>query len=71
MSLVLLWLVELFYCVVFLVPVFTCFLLQVLFNIGNQYYANKNYRDALNTYLIIVKNKMFNTGGSKFEQKMN
>lgn len=30
---------------------------------GSQYHACKNYRDALNTYLLIVKNKMFSTAG--------
>lgn len=37
--------------------------MQVLFNLGSQYHACKNYRDALNTYLLIVKNKMFSTAG--------
>ena len=35
---------------------------QVLFNLGNQYEANEMYTEALNTYLLIVKNKMFNNG---------
>lgn len=35
----------------------------VLFNLGTQYHACRNYSDALNTYLLIVKNKMFNTAG--------
>ena len=37
-------------------------LLQVLFNLANQYYANKLYQEAINTYLLIVKNKMFSNG---------
>jgi len=36
---------------------------QVLFNLANQYHANKMYSEALNTYLLIVKNKMFTNGG--------
>ena len=36
---------------------------QVLFNLANQYLANKMYTEALNTYLLIVKNKLFNNGG--------
>ena len=38
-------------------------LLQVLFNLGTQYHASKSYVEALNTYLLIVKNKMFSAGG--------
>ncbi|CAI8003550.1 Intraflagellar transport protein 88 homolog [Geodia barretti] len=34
----------------------------VLFNLANQYEANEQYSEALNTYLLIVKNKMFNNG---------
>lgn len=34
----------------------------VLFNLANQYQANHMYTEALNTYLLIVKNKMFNNG---------
>ncbi|XP_065906422.1 intraflagellar transport protein 88 homolog [Dysidea avara] len=36
---------------------------SVLFNLANQYHANKMYSEALNTYLLIVKNKMFTNGG--------
>ena len=36
--------------------------MQVLFNLANQYEANEMYSEALNTYLLIVKNKMFNNG---------
>ena len=36
---------------------------QVLFNLANQYEANEMYSEALNTYLLIVKNKMFSNGG--------
>ena len=35
----------------------------VLFNLANQYQANQLYPEALNAYLMIVKNKMFNHGG--------
>jgi intraflagellar transport protein 88 len=35
----------------------------VLFNLANQYHANKMYQEALNSYAIIVKNKMFNQSG--------
>ena len=38
-------------------------IVQVLFNLANQYHANKMYTEALNTYLLIVKNKMFTNGG--------
>ena len=37
--------------------------MQVLFNLANQYHANKMYTEALNTYLLIVKNKMSTNGG--------
>lgn len=37
--------------------------LQVLFNLASQYAANEMYAEALNTYQVIVKNKMFNNGG--------
>ena len=40
------------------------YLLQVLFNLANQYHANKMFSEALNTYLLIVKNKMFTNGGA-------
>ena len=35
----------------------------VLFNLANQYHANKMHQEALNTYAVIVKNKMFNQSG--------
>ena len=35
----------------------------VLFNLANQYYSNKLYQEALNTYAVIVKNKAFNQSG--------
>ena len=38
-------------------------IVQVLFNLANQYLANKMFTEALNTYLLIVKNKLFNNGG--------
>ena len=38
------------------------FVPQVLFNLANQYESNEQYTEALNTYLLIVKNKMFNNG---------
>jgi len=34
-----------------------------LFTLANCYHANKMYHEALNTYTIIVKNKMFNQAG--------
>uniref|UniRef100_G1NQF6 Intraflagellar transport 88 n=1 Tax=Meleagris gallopavo TaxID=9103 RepID=G1NQF6_MELGA len=36
---------------------------SVLFNLASQYAANEMYAEALNTYQVIVKNKMFNNGG--------
>ena len=33
-----------------------------MFNLANQYHANKLYQEAINTYLLIVKNKMFSNG---------
>ncbi|XP_030306665.1 intraflagellar transport protein 88 homolog isoform X1 [Calypte anna] len=36
---------------------------SVLFNLASQYVANEMYAEALNTYQVIVKNKMFNNGG--------
>jgi hypothetical protein len=36
---------------------------QVLFNLANQYAANEMYNEALNTYQVIVKNKMFSNAG--------
>jgi len=38
-------------------------ILQVLFNLANQYAANEMYNEALNTYQVIVKNKMFSNAG--------
>ncbi|KAI9209698.1 uncharacterized protein BJ171DRAFT_484804 [Polychytrium aggregatum] len=35
----------------------------VLFNLANQYHANKMYQEALNSYGVIVKNKLFNQSG--------
>ena len=37
--------------------------MQVLFNLGYAYHAAKNYQEALNTYELIVKKKIFSTGG--------
>ena len=39
------------------------FLFQVLFNLANQYSANEMFNEALNTYQVIVKNKMFSNAG--------
>ncbi|XP_075571549.1 intraflagellar transport protein 88 homolog isoform X3 [Pelecanus crispus] len=36
---------------------------SVLFNLASQYAANEMYAEALNTYQVIVKNKMFSNGG--------
>nr|XP_009921233.1 PREDICTED: intraflagellar transport protein 88 homolog isoform X1 [Haliaeetus albicilla] len=36
---------------------------SVLFNLAGQYAANEMYAEALNTYQVIVKNKMFSNGG--------
>ena len=36
---------------------------QVLFNLANQYAANEIYAEALSTYQVIVKNKMFSNAG--------
>ncbi|XP_048388469.1 intraflagellar transport protein 88 homolog isoform X2 [Stegostoma tigrinum] len=36
---------------------------SVLFNLASQYAANDMYAEALNTYQVIVKNKMFNNAG--------
>ena len=33
-----------------------------MFNLANQYQANRMHTEALNTYLLIVKNKMFSNG---------
>lgn len=38
---------------------------QVLFNLGYAYQAAKNYQEAYNTYDLIVKKKMFSTGGNE------
>ncbi|KAJ3015302.1 Intraflagellar transport protein 88 [Thoreauomyces humboldtii] len=35
----------------------------VLFNLANQYQINQMYQEALNTYGVIVKNKLFNQSG--------
>ncbi|KAI8918508.1 hypothetical protein DFJ77DRAFT_483009 [Powellomyces hirtus] len=35
----------------------------VLFNLANQYQSNQMYQEALNTYGVIVKNKLFNQSG--------
>ncbi|XP_060682696.1 intraflagellar transport protein 88 homolog isoform X2 [Hemiscyllium ocellatum] len=36
---------------------------SVLFNLASQYAVNDMYAEALNTYQVIVKNKMFNNAG--------
>ncbi len=36
---------------------------SVLFNLASQYTANEMYTEALNTYQVIVKNKMFSNAG--------
>eukprot|EP00070_Physeter_catodon_P046189 XP_028353083.1 intraflagellar transport protein 88 homolog isoform X2 [Physeter catodon] len=36
---------------------------SVLFNLASQYSANEMYPEALNTYQVIVKNKMFSNAG--------
>ncbi|XP_074642143.1 intraflagellar transport protein 88 homolog [Tubulanus polymorphus] len=36
---------------------------SVLFNLANQYAANEMHAEALNTYQVIVKNKMFSNAG--------
>ncbi|KAM9263259.1 LOW QUALITY PROTEIN: intraflagellar transport protein 88 homolog [Cariama cristata] len=36
---------------------------SVLLNLASQYAANEMYAEALNTYQVIVKNKMFSNGG--------
>lgn len=43
---------------------YLCFV-QVLFNLANQYASNDMYTEALNTYQVIVKNKMFNNAGER------
>lgn len=50
---------------------------QVLFTLANQYAANEQYTEALNTYQLITKNRMFsnahrlkvNMGNIYFKQK--
>lgn len=50
---------------------------SVLFNLASQYHANKMYQEALNSFAVIVKNKLFsqsgrlrvNMGNIYFEQK--
>lgn len=37
---------------------------QALFNLANQYANNDMNTEALNTYQVIVKNKMFNNAGN-------
>lgn len=39
---------------------FFFFFFQVLFNLASQYGNNEMYSEALNTYQVITKNKMFN-----------
>uniref|UniRef100_A0A4W5R8B7 Intraflagellar transport 88 homolog n=1 Tax=Hucho hucho TaxID=62062 RepID=A0A4W5R8B7_9TELE len=39
------------------------FIFQVLFNLATQYANNDMYAEALNTYQVIVKNKMFSNAG--------
>ena len=39
------------------------FILQILFNLANQYSANEMYGEALNSYNVIVKNKLFSNAG--------
>ncbi|KAK6171274.1 hypothetical protein SNE40_019498 [Patella caerulea] len=36
---------------------------SVLFNLANQYSSNEMYTEALNTYQVIVKNRMFSNAG--------
>ena len=36
---------------------------SVLFNLANLHHANKMYQEALNSYAVIVKNKLFNQSG--------
>ena len=36
---------------------------SVLFNLATQYKTNKMYQEALNSYAVIVKNKLFNQSG--------
>lgn len=41
---------------------------QVLLNLANQYVNNEMYPEALNTYQVIVKNKMFSNAGERNPQ---
>lgn len=36
---------------------------SVLFNLANQYHVNSMYTEALSSYSVIVKNKLFNQSG--------
>ena len=36
---------------------------QVLFNLASAYHVNQMYGEAINTYSVIVKNKMFSNAG--------
>lgn len=38
---------------------------QVLLNLANQYANNEMYPEALNSYQVIVKNKMFSNAGEQ------
>lgn len=38
---------------------------SVLFNLANQYACNEMYTEALNTYHVIVKNKLFSNAGTR------
>ena len=46
---------SLFHCIVLCI--------QVLFNLANQYEANEMFTEAINSYNVIVKNKMFSNAG--------
>lgn len=41
------------------------FFCQVLLNLANQYANNEMYPEALNSYQVIVKNKMFSNAGEQ------
>lgn len=41
------------------------FICQVLLNLANQYGNNEMYPEALNSYQVIVKNKMFSNAGEQ------
>lgn len=41
------------------------FICQVLLNLANQYANNEMYPEALNSYQVIVKNKMFSNAGEQ------